>query len=166
METTKRNYKVDLGDHTRFFQSVEDATPFLNAYFAKHNIVLSIVKVEKPKRTPKQAAFDFFYANAGYSYDPKTETKHKGRARCARELAKAERDAAALGYWFEWISDHPFNSHGSDRSEWPETCEICICRDENGKSLTSLSCIDDATRESRRVIEAELASEALAEVSK
>lgn len=158
MHTTKRNFRVQINGRNRFFESLESATPFLNDYFQRHGIVLGI---ESTNPSPKQAAFAFFFEHAGFSYDPKTETANKGKARCARQLAKAERDARALGYTFEWISDHPFNSHGSDRSEWPETCEVCICRDQDGKSLASLSCIDDASSEYRRVVEAELALESL-----
>ncbi len=110
------------------------------------------------QKTPKQQAYLFFLRNAGYSYDPKTETKQAGRSRCARQLAKAERDAAALGFTFEWQEDDIFASHGHD--EHPNTCEVCFCLDGD-KVLASLGCIDDATREYRRVIEAELALEAL-----
>lgn len=171
METTKRNYKVDVGSTARFFETLELAKPFLDRYFQRHNIVLSVVKVERPKRTPKQAAFDFFYANAGFSYDPKTETPHKGRARCARELAKAERDAVALGYTFQWRDDWSVGDHFKEYGEAyndgePSTCETCICLDPDGQIVESLGCIDDATSDYRRVVEAELASEALAEVAK
>lgn len=119
------------------------------------------------KQTPKQAAFTFFLANAGFSYDPKTETPAKGRARCARQLAKSERDATALGYTFEWFDDWTVGSHVQEYGEEsypnePSTCESCVCRDASGAVVASLGCIDDADRTYRRVIEAELASEALA----
>lgn len=119
--------------------------------------------------TPKQAAFYFFFKHAGFSYDPKTETPKQGRAKCARALAKAERDAAALGYTFEWSDDWTVRDHAKEYSSEaypngnPDTCESCICRDADGTAVASLGCIDDATREYRRVIEAELAQEALPE---
>jgi hypothetical protein len=55
-----------------------------------------------PKRKPsaKQLAFQFFLAHAGYSYDPTKETERQGRARCARQLAKAESDASRVGIHF------------------------------------------------------------------
>ena len=43
----------------------------------------------------------FFYENAGYSYDPKTETPEQGRIRCARDLADAEMVGQRLGYVLE-----------------------------------------------------------------
>lgn len=114
------------------------------------------------------AAFRFFLANAGYSYsfDPKTETKQAGRARCARRLAKAERDARALGYTFEWEDGWSIGDHQREYGECyadggPDTCETCLMRDQNGKVVQSLGCIDDATPAYRRVIEAELALEEL-----
>jgi hypothetical protein len=121
--------------------------------------------------TPKQAAYLFFLKHAGYSYDPKTETPRAGRSRCARQLAKAERDAAALGYYFDWNEDDCIGCD-CDNPECPcATGEIheslcCIVRDENGKGLGSLGSICSSTREYRRLVEAKLASEALAEVAK
>lgn len=112
----------------------------------------------------------FFYEHAGYSHDPKKETAEQGRIRCAIELAKAEEQARGLGWGFEWSEDWDIGSHkeyygaGScyEDSE-PTTCESCVCKDEDGEVLASLGCIDDATREYRRVVEAELADEALAD---
>ena len=115
------------------------------------------------QQTPKQAAFYFFLRNAGYSVKP-GETQRQGKARTARELAKAERDARALGYTFEWNDDWSVD-HSKEfdcyEDGGPDTCEYCIMRDENGKVVQSLHCIDDATREYRRVVEAELALEQL-----
>jgi hypothetical protein len=121
------------------------------------------------KQTAQQAAFRFFLANAGYSYNPQTETPAQGKAKTARKLAKAERDARAYGYTFEWSDDWSIGNHkeayGADSvyaEREPDSCEQCICRDEKGNVIASLGCIDDANNEYRRVIEAELACEALA----
>jgi hypothetical protein len=132
-----------------------------------HQKVRESSTMKQPKQTPKNIAFTFFLANAGFSYDPKTEARSRGRARCARQLAKAERDAAALGYTFEWTDDWAVGSHVQEYGEEsyptePSTCESCVCRDTEGKVVASLGCIDDADRNYRRVIEAELAAEALA----
>jgi hypothetical protein len=117
-------------------------------------------------QSPKQAAYLFFYRNAGFSYDPKTQSKQQGRAETARKLAKAERDARALGYTFIWSDDWEVGSHvkqyGSESyPAEPTTCEYCQIIDAEGRSQGSLGCIDDATREYRRVVEAELALEEL-----
>lgn len=119
-------------------------------------------------KTAKQQAYLFFLRHAGYSYNPKTQTRQQGRAACARHLAAAERDARALGYTFEWegdwtVGDH-FRAYGEAYTNGgPATCESCLMRDSAGKVVQSLGCVDNATREHRRVIEAELA---LAEVGK
>ena len=115
-------------------------------------------------KTAKQQAYLFFLRHAGYSYDPKTQTKQQGRSECARKLAKAERDARALGYTFEWRDDWGVGNHFKEYGEAyangePSTCESCLMLDSNGEVVQSLGCIDDATREYRRVVEAELALE-------
>jgi len=111
------------------------------------------------------AAFKFFYANAGTSYNPATETKAQGKARGARRLAKAERLARQLGYTFRWGDDWTCGDHTKEYDCYedgsPETCEYCQMLDPAGKVVQSLGCIDDATREYRRVVEAELALEEL-----
>lgn len=115
--------------------------------------------------TAKQSAYQFFFRNAGYSYNPKTQTKQQGRAACARKLAKAERDARALGYTFAWEDDWSIGDHQKEFDCYvdsgPDTCETCMMLDDAGNVVQSLGCIDDATREYRRVIEAELALEQL-----
>jgi hypothetical protein len=126
-------------------------------------------KAGKRRLSPKQQAFLFFYKHAGFSFDPAKETKRQGRAKCAKELAKAEREARALGYRFEWIDDFSAN-HEKEFGYSVRTCETCFCYvsdgsdDDNWTIAESLSCIDDATDEYRRVVEAVLAQEALGEM--
>jgi hypothetical protein len=112
-------------------------------------------------------AVKFFYANAGYSYDPKTETAEQGRQRCAEILASAEEHFIASGWHLEWQDDWDIGSHrdfyGEDScyaKREPRTCEGAILKDSAGNVLASLWCIDNATMDYRRVIRAELASEA------
>lgn len=121
------------------------------------------------KQTPKQAAYLFFLRNAGFSYDPKTQTPQQGKAATARKLAKAERDARALGYTFEWDFDLD-GCQGCDCTSQECVCSTgadhetlsCICRDSCGTVVQSLSSICEPSREYRRIVEAELAEEALA----
>jgi hypothetical protein len=101
------------------------------------------------KATPKQQAYLFFLRNAV-----------RGRSYTARELAKAERDAAALGFTFEWCSDWSCD-HQKKFGYEPASCQTCLCRSFHGEVLASLSCIDDADAAYRRVVQAELALEAL-----
>ena len=122
--------------------------------------------MQTTKQTPKQAAYYFFLKHAGYSYDPKTQTPKQGRSACVRKLAKAERDARALGYTFSWQDDWQVGNHFEEYGEayadgGPDTCESCVMYDEAGNVLQSLGCIDNADRNYRRVIEAELALEQL-----
>jgi hypothetical protein len=132
------------------------------------------------KQTPKQAAFYFFLKNAGYSYDPKRQTARQDRAECARKLAKAERDAKALGYSFEWIYDED-GCTGCDcgskdcKCSTGESHETYVCvmlngepscydgygRPMGGAVLQSLGGICEPSKEYRRVVEAELALEEL-----
>jgi hypothetical protein len=116
------------------------------------------------KMTPAEK---FFYKHAGFCFDPQTETRAQGKRRCAVEMAEAEAYMQDVGWYCEWSEDWEIGSHkdyygkGScyeDRE--PNTCEYCILFDENGDMLASLGCIDDASADYRRVIEAELADEA------
>lgn len=115
-----------------------------------------------------KSAVRFFYQHAGFSFDPKTETRNQGKWRCAREMARAEKYANAQDWLFEWEDDWSIGNHkefygeGSAYDEHePSTCESCLLRDLDGNVLASLSCIDDADVNYRRVVEAELACEAL-----
>jgi hypothetical protein len=107
----------------------------------------------------------FFLRHAGYSFDPKTETRAQGRARGARQLADAEAKAKDQECWYRWEPDWECGSHqdyyGSAYDREPETCECCSMFDCDGELLANLGCIDDATAEYRRVVEAELALEVL-----
>ena len=49
--------------------------------------------------------YQFFLKHAGFSYDPKTETRMQGRMKCARMLAKAEREARDGGFSYQWSID-------------------------------------------------------------
>ena len=120
------------------------------------------------KQTPKQAAYLFFLRNAGTSCNPATQTKRQGQSEGARKLAKAERDAAALGFTFDWEYDLD-GCIGCDCGSDDCKCStgedhevlVCLCRDAEGVVKASLGSICEPSREYRRVIEAELALEAL-----
>jgi hypothetical protein len=106
----------------------------------------------------------FFYDHAGWAYDPQTETPEQGRTRGARRLAAAERLARYRDLSFRWENELGWIDHVTEFDCYdvePTTCEVCICFDEDGEVLASLGCIDDATPEYRRVVEAELALEVL-----
>lgn len=111
-------------------------------------------------------AMDFFRTHAGYSFDPTVETAEEGRERGARAMAEAETWAAEQGITFAWEDDWEVGSHAKyyGRPPYfvePETCEHVAAFDPGGNVLASLGCVDDATTEYRRVVQAELALEAL-----
>ena len=109
----------------------------------------------------RTGAVQFFYDHAGYSYKTDgSETRDEGHKRCAVELARAEAFVKNETEWSftwedDWAGDHSY------RKDSPRTCECCVLRDEQGKVLASLGCIDDADRNHGRVVEAELAEEAI-----
>lgn len=109
----------------------------------------------------------FFYQNAGYSFDPKAETAEQGRIRCAVELARAEEYARNLGWEFEWELDQDPDLSWMSDEEREQEHEVLCCRIPDSEkprySLASLCGITDPDSNYRRVIEAELASEALAD---
>jgi hypothetical protein len=126
----------------------------------------------KEAKARKQLTPDqfFFYQNAGYSHDPKAETPEQGRLRCARELAEAEAVAQRLEYAFEWEFDQDADLSWMSDEEREQEHEVLCCRivdPENTRhSLASLCGITDADRNYRRVIEAELAAEAIADLDR
>jgi hypothetical protein len=109
----------------------------------------------------------FFEQNAGYARQP-DETDDAARARCAGDLVKAERWAQNAGVTFDWSDDWHVTDHRAEYDCYndggPETCQSCTCYSSNGDVLASLGCIDDATPDYRRVVEAELALEAMGPV--
>lgn len=113
---------------------------------------------------PKAVAF--FYEHANTSFTLGVESEAEGRMRGAIDSARAEAKARKRGYTFVWSDDWEVGSHkdeyGPDSAYAdgePDRCEHCDILDKNGNMIGSLSCIDDASPEYRRVIEAELASE-------
>lgn len=108
-----------------------------------------------------ETPYRFFLKSAGYSV-AQGETQKQGRSRSARELARAEKWARTHGVTFEWVNDSDADPNDWD-GEGPigEVAEGCIARCASGGTLASLWSIWDASTEYRRVVEAELASEAM-----
>lgn len=105
-----------------------------------------------------EKAITFFEEHAGYSYNPVFETPEQGRHRCAEELATAERWALDAGVYFDWEPDPDgYLSAGDAPGPWFS----CCARNMFGHVVASLGGIDDPTYPYRRVVEAELALEAM-----
>lgn len=134
-----------------------------------HAIFPLVMTASAESKTMKpQTPFQFFLKHAGWSYDPKTQTIMQAKAACARALAKAERRARDTGLSFAWHID---NFEGS--KEWTNEKPAwatwqCLCRNASGDVVASLYGIDFGRNGEpwgdsyRRVVEAELALEALA----
>jgi len=123
------------------------------------------------KQTAHSRAVAFFMKHAGSSYMPGKETRAQGKRRGAARLAKAEKEAAARGWTVEWdheqVPDLSWASE-ADREDIDEVL-MAVLKDEHGNVLESLGNITFGrnsmeNRNYRRVVEAELALEALHEV--
>jgi hypothetical protein len=108
--------------------------------------------------TPRQQQIRFFAENAGYATPP-------GRMACAKALADAENFASAHDWEVSWewdeggdLGDHDY---WCGREDCSHEIECAILRDPHGNVLASLGSIIDADRAYRRVVAAELASEAM-----
>jgi hypothetical protein len=109
----------------------------------------------------------FFFDNAGYGYDPQTETQDQGHTRCAVVLAAAEAAGNIAGYRFQWNIDSDCDSSDwSDEKPAYDQYEL-IGYNEAGDVIGALGCIDfgrdgSPTRDNyARVCEAEMALQAL-----
>lgn len=132
-------------------------------------MTLATSNTRKPGRTRYARAVQFFYTHAGFSYDPKTETKVQGKRRCARALAKAEAYAYEHDWAYTWEQDSCIGGDCGDT----ETCEHPCCQgteheclwcsleDSRGNPLASLGSICEPSEEYKRVVKAELALEAM-----
>ena len=114
------------------------------------------------KTAPSSKAVDFFHKHAGYSVRP-GESKAKGKTRGAQALARAEAEAEARGWTVEWEHD-PEEWQGD--VERPFEVLTAVLRDADGLVLASLGGNGmtghrKTDADFRRVIEAELADEAL-----
>lgn len=108
----------------------------------------------------------FFYDHAGFSYDPKNETKEQGRQRCAEILALAESKFRNIeDAYFEWDFDPVTDSTEFDSKNPPRRLYICKIIPD-GPNLGGIDLDSDAGLGDpyTRVIEAELAAEYLDQI--
>jgi hypothetical protein len=116
-------------------------------------------------RARKQLTPDelFFFEHAGWGYDPKKETAQAGRLRCAKDLARAEMIADQLDWYYEWEQDQDPDLSWMSEEEQAKEHEVLVCRlfDSKDRVLEAIGGVTDADRNYGRVIEAELALEAL-----
>ncbi len=110
-------------------------------------------------------AIQFYYDNAGYSYNPKTETKEQGRIRCAKTLADAAVWATDEGIEFLWDMDIDMDSSEWTDEQPPWATYNCTALNWKGEAVAHI-CGCDFGRDGNphtdsyaRVIQAELAAE-------
>lgn len=96
----------------------------------------------------------FFMQHAGYATPP-------GKEVCAENLANAEQKARDARMSFQWSDDPDGCRECGNKCPGQHRCFSCVCFSEGGGVLSSLSGICDPSDEYRRVVEAELAVEAL-----
>ena len=107
----------------------------------------------------------FFYDNAGFSYDPKTQSPDQGHIATAKALAAAETWLLTeSGYSFgespDPDSDESFMGDKSQeyRNQWSGKAWVSVIEDEYGTVLACLGgCYGDSKY--KRVVRAELALE-------
>ncbi len=131
----------------------------------------------------RETPYQFFLKHAGYSYDPMKETPLQGRRRCAEQLAEAEKEMEARGWVAEWrvdderaycYCDSPTcRYHENSNYKWTtlycvlyHPCDCDRCSDKHRDILGSLCGIINPDYNYRRVVEAELALDALAEIGR
>jgi hypothetical protein len=130
----------------------------------------------------KQSPYMFFKTHAGYSYDPKTETREEGKQKCARAMAQAEKlflECEGEDIWFEVEEDFDESCLGDcenieDYHSGKYQMYSCYLwrKDESARNgrriILSLHAVSVAEGESDpylRVIRAELALEASDELN-
>lgn len=103
--------------------------------------------------------WQFFMNHAGYATPP-------GRVVCAALLARAEVRAQEAGLTFEWVWDDDADLSLMTDREREKDHEVmgCVVHAPEGQVLASLWGVTDPDRNYIRVVEAELALEALAEL--
>lgn len=99
----------------------------------------------------------FFYENAGYAYNPASETPEDGRTRGAKALADAERAALENGWYCTWgFGEYQYDDAGEATATY-----YCNLHDADGTILASCGGIDTDNGPYARIIAAELALEAI-----
>lgn len=125
------------------------------------------------KKNPRKGAEEFFYGNAGYSYDPKTQTEEEGRRETAKAMADAEQWAWDNNYTFSWSEEEEDWDTFLEESEVDphDVLEILALqmRNKDGTTVQSLGGVmfghnAEANTRYGRVFEAELALQQQREV--
>ena len=110
------------------------------------------------RKTPKQKARDRLQATARFF-------REQGAGKNSEALAQAEQEIEERGWKVEWDHDDDEYQMG-DEEKMPDEVLCAVLKDENGHSLASLGGIGDPSPGYARMVEAELALEAIANQEK
>jgi hypothetical protein len=113
-------------------------------------------ELTESRKTPAQKSHDRLKKNAEF-FRKNAGCDMKG----AMDLAQAEFEAEALGWTVEWNFDPGPYELGDAETEVPKEVLVATLKNAKGETLASLGGIGDPTPKYGRVIEAELALEAL-----
>ena len=106
------------------------------------------------RKSPEQKARDRLRANTRFF-------REQGAGKNSEELAQAEQEAEERGWKVEWSQDEDEYQMG-DEEKMPNEVLCATLKDKDGHVLESLGGIGDPSRDYARMVEAELALEALA----
>jgi hypothetical protein len=119
------------------------------------------------RRSPSQKKNDrlrkkiaFFYEHGGYSTSP-GQSVEEGRRESAERLARAEAFGEEAGWKVSWEPDQEEYQMGDAETEPPSEVYVAALLDANDNVLGSLGGIGDPDNNYKRLVEAELALEAM-----
>jgi hypothetical protein len=119
------------------------------------------------RRSPAQKDNDklkkkiaFFYKHGGYSRSP-GQSEEESRKESAESLARAEAFGEAAGWKVSWMPDEDEYQLGDDETEPPSEVLNATLLDANDNVIGSLGGIGDPDNNYKRVVEAELALNAM-----
>ena len=108
----------------------------------------------------EKRAVTFFKKHGGYSTRP-GETKKKAIQNSAERLARAEQYGTDMGWTVTWDYDQEEYQLGDAEETPPSEVLVAVLRDSDGNVIGSLGGIGDPDDNYKRVVEAELALEAM-----
>lgn len=131
---------------------------------------LGTAQADAERHAARTPAVAFFYENAGYGYNPASETREQGRERGAVALANAEAYAKSNGYAVAWEHDpHADDSFLSARERAHAEFYSAVLyapseewwNDDAREVVASLHGIHNPDSAYRRVVAAELMLDAM-----
>jgi hypothetical protein len=140
------------GYRSTIAESVESAIRSIKEQIRRHRQGLA-----EARKTPSQKAQDRLKKRAKFF----KEASGSKDAASAMRLAQAEQYAEEQGWKVEWDYDQDKYQLGDAETEMPNEVLCAVLKDADGHALESLGGIGDPSPSYRRLVEAELALEAM-----